>query len=758
LGFIGRHRVLAWCAAGCFGCVTLAALAPIALVADHVYRDYSHLPDPGPFERFEFLAIGHVYDANGQPLIQLAREYRSITPYPDIPAVVREAILATEDKRFFAHNGVDYATVPRVLLRIRTRTLVAHLLGRGPVDEAGAPAIFPQGGSTITQQLVRGHFLKGLTSVENSHVLQGLGWLPRSLSFVVGPRNANMIARKAEEMRLSVWIEREMTRRFGSKQRAKEEIFARYASYVYMGNGQYGFSTAARYYFGRPLSSLTSADADKAALLAGIPKAPRDYAPTADAANVLRRRNRTLTLMAANGFLTPQRLAEVIRRPLPTIAARPGVVVHAPSAVGHVIEELKSQGIANGLEDLLNGRLDVYSTVDVHVQQIVNTALERGLAAYEARHPRARGLVQGAVVVLGNGDGRVLAEAGGRRWYSNRAASYVDFNRVTDSLRQPGSAMKPIVYLAAFRSGALNLESVVPDEPISVPDGANEPKWIANYDGRFKGPISARQGLAESRNAAAIWIESRIGIDSILSTARRLGVSTPLHRYPTTALGASEMNLLELANAYRTMASGVFAHPYVIRRVVQGGVVAKEDTRPSPLVEMDAALLLIQEGLRGVVRMPGGTAHTLDSSAFPIAVMGKTGTTNDFRDALFVGSTYGIKGITVAVRIGFDDNRSLGSGETGARLALPVFREVMMAVYREQLAGPVPSFPAPLEARITAYLQGRSTSFRGVTLRETKRPRARALGAGEGRPQIRIPYQGDCGRRSGPRSLECPIG
>jgi membrane carboxypeptidase/penicillin-binding protein len=133
---------------------------------------------------------------------------------------------------------------------------------------------------------------------------------------------------------------------------------------------------------------------------------------------------------------------------------------------------------------------------------------------------------------------------------------------------------------------------------------------------------------------------------------------------------------------------------------------------------MDAALLLIQEGLRGVVRMPGGTAHTLDSSAFPIAVMGKTGTTNDFRDALFVGSTYGIKGITVAVRIGFDDNRSLGSGETGARLALPVFREVMMAVYREQLAGPVPGFPAPLEARITAYLQGRSTSFRGVTLRD----------------------------------------
>ena len=240
MGFIGRHRALTWYAAcGCFACVTLAVLVPVALVVEHVYRDHSNLPDPGPFERFEFPTIGHVYDANGQPLIQLAREYRSITRYEDIPPVVRDAILAAEDKRFFAHNGVDYSTVPRVLFRIRTRTLIARLLGIGPTDEANAPAIFPQGGSTITQQLVRGHFLKGLTSLENSSLLQGLGRLPRSLSFVLGARNANMIARKAEEMRLSVWIEREMTRRFGSKQRAKEEIFARYASYVYMGNGQY---------------------------------------------------------------------------------------------------------------------------------------------------------------------------------------------------------------------------------------------------------------------------------------------------------------------------------------------------------------------------------------------------------------------------------------------------------------------------------------------------------------------------------------
>lgn len=168
------------------------------------------------------------------------------------------------------------------------------------------------------------------------------------------------------------------------------------------------------------------------------------------------------------------------------------------------------------------------------------------------------------------------------------------------------------------------------------------------------------------------------------------------------------MNLLELANAYRTMASGIFAEPYVIRKIVRdSGEVATDNERERPVVNVnDSALALIQEGLRGVVRMPTGTAHTLDSGVFPIAVMGKTGTTNEFRDALFVGSTYGPEGITVAVRVGFDDNRSLGPKETGGRLALPVFKELMLSVYREKLVGPVPKFPAQMEQNINDYLAG----------------------------------------------------
>jgi penicillin-binding protein 1A len=289
--------------------------------------------------------------------------------------------------------------------------------------------------------------------------------------------------------------------------------------------------------------------------------------------------------------------------------------------------------------------------------------------------------------------------------------------------------MKPIVYLAAFRQGIFNLESMVPDEPISVPDaGKQSRKWISNYDGQFKGIIPLREALAESRNAVAIWITEQIGIASILRTSQILGVQTTLQPYATTALGASEVNLLELANAYRTMASGILAEPYVIRKIVRDSVeVAEDEKHGRSTVDVDdSALALIQEGLRGVVRIPSGTAHSLDSSSFPIAVMGKTGTTNEFRDALFVGSTFGPEGITVAVRIGFDDNRSLGPKETGGRVALPVFKELMLRVYRQKLVGPVPEFPAQMEQSINDYLVGGSNakgaSITGLNLSNSPAP------------------------------------
>ena len=388
-------------------------------------------------------------------------------------------------------------------------------------------------------------------------------------------------------------------------------------------------------------------------------------------------------------------------------------MLQAPAVLENVLQELKGRRGARSIENVMQGRIQVYSTVDARVQQIANQALEHGLELYEQRHAGAKGLIQGAVVVLKNRDASILAETGGRQFYQERPASYGDFNRVTKSLRQPGSTMKPMVYLAAFRQGGFNLETVVPDEPIGVPDAEKQStKWISNYDEQFRGMIPVREALAESRNAVAIWLTEQIGIASVLGTSRSLGVKTRLQPYATTALGASEVNLLELANAYRTMASGILAEPYLIRKIVgdSGETAVDEEHRWAPVDVDESALALIQEGLRGVVRIPTGTAHALDSSGFPIAVMGKTGTTNEFRDALFVGSTFGPEGITIAVRVGFDDNRSLGPQETGGRVALPVFKEIMLRVYRDKLVGPVPEFPAQIEQRISDYLKGDSVS------------------------------------------------
>jgi penicillin-binding protein 1A len=704
-------RVVFWVVAG----IALIPLVFAVFTALYVNLNRTNLPDLEGFIRFEPPAMGHIYDAKGRVLIELGRERRDIIRYEEIPDVVREAILSAEDKNFFSHSGVDYSVFLRLMAKTNIRALVAHFTPFDSEDASKRASVFPQGGSTITQQLVRGYFLQELSGTKNSTSLQHEGILPHVLAIVIGVPGTNKFLLKIEGIRLSLWIEEEMRKQYGSKRRVKEEIFARYASFVYLGNGRYGFAAASDYYFHKPIESFTVDDADKAAVLAGITKSPGEYAPTVE--NVqkpIRRRNETLNLMVANHFL----LAEVARRfelePI-GFAAHVTQPVEAPAAVETTLEELKrlgsNLGTEIGIDQLLEGRLQVYSTVDNRIQRIANVALENGLKVYEKRHPENKGLIQGSVVVLRNSDSSILAETGGREVYKGRNTKYSDYNRVTQSKRQPGSAMKPIVYLAAFRQGALDLDTLVPDEPVSVIMSRDRPvKWIANYDNQFKGLIPARQALAESRNAVAVWIVQQVGIDPLLQTARDVGIQTKLERYDTTALGASEVTLLELANAYRLMAGGMPGETHVIDKIqrTRGEVVYSYQLPCCLANDNEYGLSMIQEGLRGVVRIPSGTAHALDSPAFSVPVMGKTGTTNNYRDALFIGSTYGPDGITVAVRIGFDDNRSLGARETGTLAALPVFREIMLKLYQEKLVGPAPQFPVEMEENIDAYLRGES--------------------------------------------------
>ena len=262
-------------------CTAIVAATLVAGAIRYIYFDRTNLPDLEAFSRFELPTIGHVYDVDGRPLIEMASEYRQITRYEEIPPIVRGAILAAEDKNFFSHNGIDYSGFARVVCKLRIVNLLGRLTKMGKRDAVNTAAIFPQGGSTITQQLVRGYFLKTMTAQENSDQLRHSQTLARALSSVIGARTVNMLFRKLEEIRLSLWIEEEMRTRFGSKRRAKEEILARYASLIYMGNGQYGFARGAEYYFGRPLATFTADDADKAALLAGTAKSARYYAPNA---------------------------------------------------------------------------------------------------------------------------------------------------------------------------------------------------------------------------------------------------------------------------------------------------------------------------------------------------------------------------------------------------------------------------------------------------------------------------------------------
>ncbi|MHB8797396.1 MAG: transglycosylase domain-containing protein [Thermoanaerobaculia bacterium] len=684
---------------------TTSVLAGAVLVAGMalvhaIYYDRAGLPDVASFLRFEVPSTGRIQDERGEVLIEMALQYRRVLRFEEIPPVLTNAILSAEDKNFFTHSGVDYGALVRVFGKTARRSL------------AGNRLVLSQGGSTVTQQLVRGYFLPDLVRVENEDVLVQPGFLSRLMSAALGAKDTNKLMRKVEEMRLAFWLEAELARRLGSRRRAKEEILARYASLVYLGNGRYGFEAASQYYFGRSLASFTEKDAPVAAFLAGMTKSPSEAARNAQALDQPgRRHNKVLALMARNGFLSAEQVGRFQAARVRTVAP-PLVKTEAPAMVESALIELGNlagqDGTADGLISvpaLVMGRIQVTSTADLRIQRIVNVALENGLQLYEGRQRGSRGEIQGSVVVLRNSDAAILAEAGGREVFRDRPGSYADFNRARESRRQPGSAMKPFVYLAALRRGAITLDGLVPDEPVSLDMGEGQPrKMISNYDGEFKGLLPVRQALAESRNAVAIWIVKRVGIRAVMETASSLGIRTPLVANSSTALGASEVTLVELANAYRAIASGLAAEPHVLKEVLDssGRLLWSWNVAPRSI---DMPLSLIQEGLRGVVRLPSGTAHSLSMcKQFPVQVMGKTGTTSSYRDALFVGSTYGPGGITVAVRIGYDGNQELGRRETGSRAALPVFREIVGNVYREELAGPIPRFPSAIERRIDAFL------------------------------------------------------
>ena len=528
------------------------------------------------------------------------------------PRLCRDAVLAAEDQHFFHHPGIDPLAVARALL----------------VDmRAGAAR---EGGSTITQQLIKNSLLS--------------------------PRRT--LARKATEAVLSILLELHAT---------KEEILHRYLSSVYLGVDEgvpiHGFAQAAEVYFTKPLGELGAAEC---ALLAGVIRSPNGLSPRRRAQAATERRNRVLDAMVEDRFLGAPAARAAKNEPLRLAPprSRPVAALYVADEVTRELARVLPADVATA------PGLVVQTGIDAEAQREAERAVRRGLDALE-RGRRRTGRLQAALVALDPFTGRVRALVGGRDYRSSQ------LDRAWRTRRQPGSAFKPFVYVAALdperRGGApaRTVVSPVEDTPLAVPAAGG--LWRpANYDGTFRGAVVLEDALAQSINTVAVRLALEVGVDAVAQTAQDLGVSGALPRVPALALGVADVSLIELARAYAVFADGGTLRPTTL--IVAVGSPAGEtlyvETPEERRVLAPGVAYLMTHLLQRVVQT--GTGQGAASVAR--AVAGKTGTTDDTRDAWFVGFT---PEIVAGVWVGFDEGGS--TGLTGALGALPIWSDFVRA-------------------------------------------------------------------------------
>ncbi|UCG78743.1 MAG: PBP1A family penicillin-binding protein [Nitrospirota bacterium] len=480
---------------------------------------------------------------------------------------------------------------------------------------------YVQGASTITQQLAKMLFLKPEKS----------------------------IIRKVKEVFLSIQIERRYT---------KDEILGLYLNQAYFGTQAYGLVAASQTYFGKSVHELTIADA---AMLAALPKAPSRYSPFRNPMKALKRRNLVLEKMIEYGFIDEIQYNVASSMDMPRKPYRRKY--NAPYFVEHlrqVIEEKYE-------DELYSEGLKIYSTLDFRLQEIAESAVANGVEILEKRVDAG---VQAALIAVDIDTGKVRAMVGGTDFWETQ------FNRVTQAMRQPGSAFKPIVYLAALDTG-ITPEDTIVDEEIAFQ--GNEPGEIwtpRNYYGDYKGEVTIRYALSHSLNTATACLADEIGVGRIVRTAKSLGLKSELKPYLTISLGVSDMTPLELAFLYKALADGRKAEPVMYDRIVDRNGITLEEVYPATERVIDEGIRLeLQSMLRSVVT--DGTGRKARS--LPRPVYGKTGTTDDYTDAWFVGFD---DEIALAVWIGRDDHTPIGGRETGSRAALPIWLEFMRRMYQ----------------------------------------------------------------------------
>ena len=559
-------------------------------------------------------------DVHGRPAFTIFMEQRIEVPLDRISPHLIAALTAVEDQRFFEHGGLD-------IIRIAGAALTNFREGRTV-----------QGGSTLTQQLARQSFL---TTEKTYH-------------------------RKLKEVIVAARIESQFDKR---------EILELYLNKVYFGDGLYGVEAASLGYFGKHAADL---DIAEAALLAGLVKSPSTYAPTVDLDRAIARRKIVLQAMRSTGAIDEATYANAVDAP---------VILHdtlrQEEPYGRYFKEEVRKALVDqfGVDRVYQGGLRVYTTLDLDLQKVAEAEVARGIEEIERRQLRRRGrrqaqetsteLLQGALVALDPKTGEVRVMVGGRDFMQS------PFNRVTQARRQPGSAFKPFVYAAALERG-FSPGTVLTNlnDPVWTPEG----DWVPEDGHSSSSSMTMRTALRTSSNRAAVRMLQDVGIPPTVRYAERLGFGN-VPSVPSLALGSGEVTLLSLTTAFATFANeGLLPAATLIRRVetTDGEVLFTGGSAPQRVVS-EATAYLMSDMMAEVVS--GGTAAGVRRVGVTRRAAGKTGTTNDYKDAWFIGYT---PSLVTGVWVGYDMPRTIIANGYAAELALPIWGRFMKVATSEE--------------------------------------------------------------------------
>ncbi|HSB61578.1 MAG TPA: PBP1A family penicillin-binding protein [Vicinamibacteria bacterium] len=567
-------------------------------------------------------------------LFDESREKRRRVRFEELPDHLIKAVLAIEDRRFFSHPGLDPFRIAGAALRnLKADTYL-------------------QGGSTITQQLCKNFFLTPERTVR----------------------------RKVQEALLAFVLERRAEKR---------DILELYLNEIYLGQaGSFsinGVGQAARMYFHKDVANLTLPEA---ALIAGMIQSPNPYNPYRHPQRATERRNLVIRAMNEAGFIDEPTMEASLAAPL-VVEASSVDTVDAPYFVDLVRSQLAQR---YDPKDLTTQNLSIHTTLDVQLQTLAQRAMEGGLESVQKMIKRKDAPpVQGCLIALEPVSGKVVALVGGRSYGASQ------YNRVTQARRQPGSTFKPFVYLAAFEA-TFDDPALPPITPATVVEDApavffyEDKEYIPqNYEDKYFGYVTLRMALARSLNVATVKVAEMVGYQRVADLwSTRLGIGAPVHPYPALALGSFEVTPFEMATAYNVLANGgLKVEPVTVVRVNddKDRTLEQHYAPPPERVVHEETAFLVTNMLRAVVNE--GTAAAARAWGFTADAAGKTGTTNDLRDAWFVGYT---PDLLCVVWVGYDDNTPIGL--SGARAALPIWVEFMKGA----LAGREPTpFPVPAE-------------------------------------------------------------